>query len=77
MKRYTIKQCIFIVDQYFKNYKSFSNKIFSDEVHFHLDRLVNRQNRHILENQRVIIEKQMHSHVTDFRYADIIGSNFT
>ncbi|EFN83836.1 hypothetical protein EAI_02650, partial [Harpegnathos saltator] len=41
----------------------FSNKIiFSDEAHFHLDGLVNRQNCRIWasENPRVIVEKQMH-----------------
>ncbi|EFN79524.1 hypothetical protein EAI_06736, partial [Harpegnathos saltator] len=36
--------------------------IFSDEAHFHLDGLVNRQNCRIWgsENPRVIVEKQMH-----------------
>lgn len=72
MKRYTKEQRVFIIEQYFKHNESFSNKIiFSDEGHFHLDELINRQNCRIWdsENPKMIVEKQMDSQLfdTDFR----------
>lgn len=68
MKRYTKEQRVFIIEQYFKNNESFSNKIiFSDEAHFHLDELINRQNCRTWdsENPKMIVEKQMDSQLFD------------
>lgn len=60
MERYTKEQRVIIVKIHYKN---LSKKIiFTDEAHFHLNGLVNKQNCRIWgpENLHVIQEKQMH-----------------
>lgn len=82
IKRYTKDQRVFIVEQYFKNNESFSNKIiFNYKAHFHLDGLINRQNYRIWDSENPLLtNKQMHLQRVivwcRFCVGDIIGSIF-